>query len=738
MNIWKIASRWSENGDPNSSIIDIFRNNNIAFAGRETERILNSIKPDDIIAISDGITIVSVGKVTSKPKPITEFSINELDIKSERFAYEDWVIGFKINLYDLKENERFDYRQGTFHGVNEPNKSGIKELFNKYNKEYAINSKFSINATTCTLKNNSQNNGDTILNGNKHYIIPIYQRPYSWTEEQIKKFISDIFRSFYGYDKKTPSEPMFIGTMQLSEKKFITANKSSQNIIDGQQRLTTFLVLLKLLKIQFPENKELKNISLQWLETRVNNGEQNKYLQEFISSDNIEISNNAINKNKYIQNASIIKEILDEELKDDKNEDVDFDLDSFLKHLLSNIYFVIIETKAGLSKTLQIFDAINTTGLDLNGGDIFKIRMYEYLTDKKKYGEKAFKEISNLYAEIDRQNNEYNLHINITEILDIYKYVLIAKNNLPTVLYTYGTDTFFNRLFDTIFNINEWTNFGNTKNIDLSLSDISQIIKIRYYWEKMEYQTTEDACSMNFIWWSRYGRYAILIFVFMYHFKNEDNFEQKIFTFIKQLSKVFIIYSIRFQKSINEIHRFIYSLLQTIDKKSYLEVINEINQKIEDNKQHALSHLSWYLTENLTQNRKRKDIVCRLSGMLEEDYENSKDINEIADKLFDWQNFPIDIEHIQSLNDENIEEREEIWKKWGDNINSIGNLMILERDKNRSISNKPYKSKIKEYKNSKYKIVKKQVDTYSEWSLEQSLERKEKELKKMLKYLFNE
>lgn len=295
MNIWKIASRWSENGDPHSSIIDIFRNNNIAFAGRETERILNLVKPDDIIAISDGITIVSVGKVTSKPKPITEFSINELDIKSERFAYEDWVVGFKINLYDLKENDRFEYRQGTFHRVNEPNRNRIKILFDKYNEEYAINSKFSINASTCTLKYNSQNNGDTILNGNKHYIIPIYQRPYSWTDEQIKKFISDIFRSFYGYDRKTPSEPMFIGTMQLSEKKFITDNKSSQDIIDGQQRLTTFLVLLKLLNIQFPKNKELKNINLQWLETRVNNGEQNKYLQEFVSSDNIEISDNVIN-----------------------------------------------------------------------------------------------------------------------------------------------------------------------------------------------------------------------------------------------------------------------------------------------------------------------------------------------------------------------------------------------------------------------------------------------------------
>ena len=33
--------------------------------------------------------------------------------------------------------------------------------------------------------------------------------------------------------------------MQLSAKKYVTDNKSEQNIIDGQQRLTTFLVLIK-------------------------------------------------------------------------------------------------------------------------------------------------------------------------------------------------------------------------------------------------------------------------------------------------------------------------------------------------------------------------------------------------------------------------------------------------------------------------------------------------------------
>ena len=428
-NIWKIASRWSDDGNRNSSIIDIFRKYNIVFAGRKQDDIKRLVKPNDIIALSDGTTVVSVVKVTDIPKPITEFNFDELDRNSGRFNYNDRVIGFKVYLYDLKSKDWFKYNRGTFHGVNEPHRSKIKSLFEKYNEDYLIKSKFSINAKTCTLKHNSQENGYSILNNSIKYVIPIYQRPYSWSEEQIGKLIADIFRSFYGYDKVTESEPMFIGTMQLSAKEFITKNTNEQFIIDGQQRLTTFLVLFKLLKTKYPEQSELKNINLNWLETRVNNGEQNNYLLEFIKSDLKNITEQT--HNPYFKNSLIIEELLDGEFFDDEGEKIDFALDNFIQHILSNIYFVVIETRAGLSKTLQIFDAINTTGLDLNGGDTFKIRMYEYLTDKKGYGEKAFDEISNLYAKIDRENKTSNLNINITEILGIYQYILISKYNLP-------------------------------------------------------------------------------------------------------------------------------------------------------------------------------------------------------------------------------------------------------------------------------------------------------------------
>ncbi len=592
---------------------------------------------------------------------------------------------------------------------------------------------FSISAKTCTLKYYDQENGDTILADNKKYIIPIYQRPYSWGDVEIRKFLSSIVTSFWGNDGNIAKESMFIGTMQLSDKK----NGSGQDIIDGQQRLTTFLILLKVLKHRFPNCEELKDINLDWLSTRVNNGTQQVLLNEFLSNNLVHNDDN----NPYLKNAFIINKIIDKEVKDEEDNSLTFDIDKFVDHLLRNIYFVVIETHAGLSKTLQIFNTINTTGLDLNGADIFKIKMYEYLTSIKHLDESSFDEISKLYKKIDDFNKDMgSVKFTITNILNIYQYILIAKYNLPNILYSFGTDTFFERLFDTIFKINLWEHFkNNLDGIELSLKDIERIIDVRCEWQNdlinKNRLTVEDVCALNFIWLSRYGRYWILAFVFLYKFKDEGDSWNKMLLFIKQLSKLYIIYSVRFQKVINEVHTFTYSLINDIICKSSEEVINSINKKIFRNYRIG-GDFEIVLTGDIANNTKVKNIICRLSAMLEEDFQTNDTgkIKSIENSLFESK---IDIEHIQSYNDSDVNQKENIRTEWGDNINSIGNLMVLERNKNQYLSNSRYEVKIKEYPSSSFSIVKKQVEAYSEWDLAKCKERKEKEKEKIIKYIFS-
>ena len=606
-----------------------------------------------------------------------------------------------------------------------------------------IDKSFSINAKTCTLKYNSQKNGETIFADNIKYIIPIYQRPYSWTDEQIRKFLSDSFLGYWGSDGNIIKEPMFIGTIQLAEKDL---ERKEQQVIDGQQRLTTFLILLKVLKMEFPNCRELELIHFDWLETKVNNGTQQKDFNQLLSFNTFEEYNS--NLNTYVNNAIYIRNILIELIaegqKVSENETEEpFNADDFTNYILSKIYFVVIETHASLSKTLQIFNAINTTGLDLNGGDIFKLRMYEYLCDhNKEINEetkiKFFEQISGLYETIDTKNKEFGWVTDIFGILEMYKYILVAKYDLPKTLYFYETNRFFEELFDTISNTNRWDNFKSIKEkgLTLSLNELEQIIQSRFQWHLIykNVPTAEDACSWHFIWWSRYSRYHILAYLFTFKFNSEEDFTSKLFLFKKQLSKLFIIYSIRFQKLKSEIYyTFMYEVLDALINKSSSELIQLINSKIGK----VEDHKGWYDIENIlngdiTYNAKLKNIVCRVSAMLEENF-TSTDI-KICNNLFQ---LPIDIEHIQSYHDSNGDKREDIWNEWGDDINSIGNLMILEQDKNRSISNNPYEVKTKVYPTSIYGIVKNQASNYSDWSIDKCRERKIIEVNKILNYLFN-
>jgi uncharacterized protein with ParB-like and HNH nuclease domain len=413
---------------------------------------------------------------------------------------------------------------------------------------------FSIQAHTYTLKENktvesksTASNG--ILDCAVTYNIPIYQRPYSWKTEQIQKLLSDIFVSFYGHDKKAASEPLFIGTMQLSGIK----EDTYKEVIDGQQRLTTILILLKQLAATFPNCASLYQLQFNWLTTAVHNGEQEKLLKEYLTNE-LPITEVEKIANPYQRNARIVQEFLDkEELKNsgegeavENIADVEnnFNIDDFVTHLFSNMYFVVIETTAGLSKTLQIFDAINTTGLDLNGSDVFKIRMFEYLKDIQQQEDTVFTEINTLYAKVDQYNKEHGANISFHEILDIYQDFLISKHNLSNTLYGLGAHTFFERLFDTLLKVQLWDNFKHAKeNITVHIADIDTIIECRFQWFLLPYPTFEDACMIDLWRWSRYSRYWKIIILFLYHFPNE---KEALFTFMNRLSKLYFLYSIYF------------------------------------------------------------------------------------------------------------------------------------------------------------------------------------------------
>ena len=105
------------------------------------------------------------------------------------------------------------------------------------------------------------------LNNTQQFVIPIYQRKYSWSEEHCEKIWQDLIKIID--DDNLPYH--FIGSFVRVENRFDTNDIPQQLVIDGQQRITTILLLIiAIIKNLDSENRkeELKEtylINRPWL-----------------------------------------------------------------------------------------------------------------------------------------------------------------------------------------------------------------------------------------------------------------------------------------------------------------------------------------------------------------------------------------------------------------------------------------------------------------------------------------
>jgi uncharacterized protein with ParB-like and HNH nuclease domain len=86
-----------------------------------------------------------------------------------------------------------------------------------------------------------------ILTSIKKLRIPEYQRPFSWDKTMFSTFLDDIFIH------RNDTETYFIGTNYFGHVN--DKQSSTRDIIDGQQRITAFLLISKFLSIFFKNNE---------------------------------------------------------------------------------------------------------------------------------------------------------------------------------------------------------------------------------------------------------------------------------------------------------------------------------------------------------------------------------------------------------------------------------------------------------------------------------------------------
>ena len=579
----------------------------------------------------------------------------------------------------------------------------------------------------------------------ERYRIPIYQRPYEWAEKNINDFFNTIFEAFSTkneVDAGKYAKSVFFGTIQFNKE---TKDDNILDIVDGQQRLTTFLLLLDVLQ------KEIIKTHPKEKNNDYSNTIDSEELKKVMSETQIKKVSSKYSKNKE-QLRKATSEYYEQEFKDKTNfysELKDFVLD--------NIYFVTLTTEEmDLPEVVSVFNTINTTGLDLNATDIFKLRYYNYLR-KIDDTDNWMKEIANCYKLIDDSNNTLGVggrkdqtEFNMSWVLDIYKHIICAEFGWGFSEVSKSNEKFFDELFKGT---------GLTEQSDLSVLEFDTfkhivdgfidywrwIENVRYNGEHSE--ISKEIFSIYLVEKTRYKRYWTIPFVVAYfRAKGRDDWSDYYIDSLKvnmYMFRFFLIYTVINDRVINPVQNKVCDeCFKWFKECSTGEIIRNIKSllwsPVRSNEYNPYDDFYKTIKSGLFDNGSRVHLVCTLTALIDEVNKGVKE-RDIYDKFFNYEMIkdPYDIEHIEARNN---------FKDDKDNVNEfngIGNLTVLERSINRSIKDKLVGDKTEEYKKSKYAAVGVFIQEFGDkckdkWDIECVRKRRKEEIKKIKSFMKGE
>ncbi|WRA45036.1 DUF262 domain-containing protein [Helicobacter pylori] len=220
-----------------------------------------------------------------------------------------------------------------------------------------------------------------ILKDELYYQIPIYQRPYQWTEENCEKLLDDLF---FNYEDDRESD-YFCGSLVLILISEDSKKAKTYDIVDGQQRLSTFILLAKVLSALYSERltEESKDYLQESLITKygkkdrlnfsaVGFNSKKDFQYALTSFNDAPVSNN---KNNYLKNAICLKNYL-------RKKEIEY-INDFIEWLYLRVVFITI-TCPDADKALRIFNVLNARGLALNATDIFKGELLKHAKEHER------------------------------------------------------------------------------------------------------------------------------------------------------------------------------------------------------------------------------------------------------------------------------------------------------------------------------------------------------------------
>jgi len=228
---------------------------------------------------------------------------------------------------------------------------------------------------------------DLLSDKRADFLIPDYQRPYAWNEDQCQTLWDDIFlfsfpdNNYEGFDE---NEEYFLGSIVTYKN-----DDSKSEVIDGQQRLTTLMLILRAFYDKFSNMQDTNSILTRgriekciWKTDTFGTADKNTLkIDSEVATDNDKEEFLELLRTGVVKQSSKSQYVLNYRFFQKRIDDFLHEFPSFFPYLpariLGNCILLPIEAESQ-DTALRIFSTLNDRGLPLSDADIFKSQFYKF------------------------------------------------------------------------------------------------------------------------------------------------------------------------------------------------------------------------------------------------------------------------------------------------------------------------------------------------------------------------
>ncbi len=255
-----------------------------------------------------------------------------------------------------------------------------------------------------------------VVDNNLRFSIPLYQRLFEWTEEEINTLLSNLKDKFE--NTKTNPKPYYIGLL-TAHKTEENGHKEVYSLVDGQQRFTVMTLMAIVMHGCWDNFHSIKGQRRLFFFAR---DEDNDYLDYVCNSNNFE----AEHFNQKMKNGLFcIKKYLEKNFQNKQ------ELDEFKNYIYNYMTFFIscLPSEYTLSDLNKYFEAMNSTGKSLDNHEQLKVDLLKKLPKDDLKLEKytrLWNAISDLNKELVRKRKSESLSMKRKRL---YEAIYIAYRN---------------------------------------------------------------------------------------------------------------------------------------------------------------------------------------------------------------------------------------------------------------------------------------------------------------------